>query len=121
MDKEQALQTFWSQFGVEAYDENSVPDDAELPYITYEVSTDNFDNQVYLSGSIWSRSKSWATVINISHNVEAAVGYGGQTIGYDNGLIWVKRGAPFSRRMGDPDDSIKRIIINIEVEYISEV
>ena len=30
-----ALQKFWAGFGLPAYSEGSVPDDAELPYITY--------------------------------------------------------------------------------------
>ena len=31
MDKFQAQQSFWSSFGLTAYDENTVPDDAEYP------------------------------------------------------------------------------------------
>ena len=38
MDKYQAINEFWNRFGVMAYDENTVPDDAELPYITYGVN-----------------------------------------------------------------------------------
>ena len=40
MNKEQAIHFFWSQFGLPAYDENSVPDDAQMPYITYNVVID---------------------------------------------------------------------------------
>ena len=43
MTAEQTLHSFWSSFGLTAYDENSVPDDAVLPYITYSVSYDSFD------------------------------------------------------------------------------
>lgn len=121
MDKEQALHTFWSQFGVKAYDQNTVPDDASFPRITYKVATDNFDNEVALTASIWDRSKSWKGVIDIQHLIEKALGYGGQTIKYDKGLLWVKRAAPFAQRMPDPDDSIRRIVINIETEFNSEV
>jgi hypothetical protein len=46
MDKEQAIQNFWSQFGIPAYDENSVPDDLRYPFITYSVSTDMLDDTV---------------------------------------------------------------------------
>lgn len=33
----EALYNFWSGFGLPAYLQDSVPDDATLPYITYEV------------------------------------------------------------------------------------
>lgn len=120
MDKEQALHKFWSQFGV-AYDENTVPDDAELPRITYEVMTDDFGNQNVLTGSIWDRSTSWKSVTDIVHEIERTLTRGGQTIGYDGGMLWIKRATPFAQRMSDTDSSIRRIVVSIEVEYISEV
>ena len=54
MTAEQTLHSFWSSFGLTAYDENSVPDDAVLPYITYSVSYDSFDNNVSLTASATS-------------------------------------------------------------------
>lgn len=122
MDKEQALQTFWAQFGVTAYEQNAVPDDATFPYITYESITDNFGAQNVLTASIWDKAESWAQCINLLHTIENTLGYGGYTVNYTNGLMWVKRGMPFAQRQGDPsDDSIKRIVINTEIEYLSEV
>ena len=38
MNKIQALDSFWNSFGLRAYDSMSVPDDAELPRITYSSS-----------------------------------------------------------------------------------
>jgi hypothetical protein len=121
MTKEQALHTFWSQFGVKAYDQNTVPDDEALPYITYEVGVDNFGNTNALTASIWDKSKSWASVTTILRRIENSLAYGGQTVGYDNGMAWIKRGVPFAQRMSDPDDSIRRIVLNIEVDFNSEV
>ena len=121
MDKEQALNSFWNQFNVTAYDRNTVPDDASFPRITYEVITDNFGAQNIITASIWDRSTSWKSVTDLLHAIETTLGYGGQTIRYDNGLLWVKRGMPFAQRMNDVDDQIRRIALNIEVEYLSEV
>ena len=53
MDAEQAIHSFWSSFGLTAYDENSVPDTAELPYITYSLSYDTFDHQVSMVANLW--------------------------------------------------------------------
>lgn len=51
MTAEQVVHSFWSSFGLTAYDENSVPDNAQLPYITYNLSYDAFENEVAMSGS----------------------------------------------------------------------
>ena len=56
------IHKFWSGFGLKAYDENSVPDGAQLPYITYEVSEDNFGNELAQTASLWYRSSSWTDI-----------------------------------------------------------
>ena len=121
MDKEQALHQFWSSFDVVAYDENTVPEKAELPRITYSVSIGGFDSNVAMSASVWDRSTSWKGVTDIAHKIAHRLAQGGQTIRYDDGLMWIRKGTPFMQRMADTDDSIRRIYINIEVEFISEV
>lgn len=120
MDKEQAIHSFWSQFAT-AYDENTVPEDAVYPRITYEVITDNFGVQNVLTASIWDRSTSWKSVTDILHRIESQLTYGGQTVHCDGGMVWVQRGVPFAQRMNDPDDSLRRIVLNIETEFITEV
>ena len=121
MDKEQALHSFWSQFGVPAYDLNTVPDSAPLPRITYQSAVDNIDHPTMVSASVWDRGTSWKVVSDILRLIESAVGRGGQTIRTDSGLLWVKRATPFAQRIPDTDDSIRRIAINIEIEYLTEV
>lgn len=119
MNKEQALDSFWNTFGVSAYDEGTVPDDATLPYITYSVSTDDFNHPVSLTASIWNRSTSWERVTEILENISEVIGHGGQMVAYDRGAFWITKGSPFSQRVPDEDDSIRRILINVEVEFIS--
>ncbi len=62
MTKGQAIQKFWESFGLTAYDETSVPDDAPFPYITYSVKTDSLDNVVMVNVSLWYRSYSWKEI-----------------------------------------------------------
>lgn len=121
MNKEQALHKFWSSFEIPAYDVNTVPDKATYPRITYNVSVNGFGEQTALFGSIWSKSTSWEEITNIANKVANRLAEGGQNVRYDNGMIWIKRGSPFMQRMGDPDDTIRRIVINIEVEYLEGV
>lgn len=120
MDKAQILQSFWSGFGVPAYDENTVPENAALPRITYAVALDSFDSPVSISASIWYRSTSWAVITKKAEEISKAIGPGGVVLKCDGGHVWIKRGSPFSQRMSDPDDSIRRVYLNIEVEFLTE-
>lgn len=117
MDAEQAIHSFWSSFGLTAYDENSVPDDATLPYITYSVSYDTFGRSVELSASIWDRTTTWAWLTSLSKQIGAQLD-GGKYILTDKGAVLLTKSSPFYIRMGDEDKSIKRIIFNISAEYI---
>lgn len=119
MTKEQAYHAFVSGFGWATYDENTVPDDAELPRITYNLSVAEFGFPVAMSISVWDRSTSWATVTNKATEIYNAIGLGGKVIRFDGGYIWIKRGQPFSQRMADEDDSIRRVYIVLEVEYLT--
>lgn len=121
MDKVQALVQFWNSFGIPAYDENSVPDKAELPYITFNVTTDNINNVVNLYGNIWYKSTKWMEPELKALQIAKYIGYGHRSIKFDDGILYITRGTPFSQRMADPDDQIKRIYINIQVEFLTEV
>lgn len=123
MDSLQTLHSFWSSFGLKAYDENTVPDNAMAAnsgkYITYSVSMAYFDEPVLLSASLWYKSTSWAEITQKSAEIGDAIGLGGKTIPFDGGYLWIKRGVPFAQRMADEDDTIRRIYLNIEVEYFT--
>lgn len=117
MTAEQAIHAFWSSFSLTAYDENSVPDDANLPYITYSLSYDAFGSQVSMVSNIWYQSTSWTAITNKMHEISNAITENGKVIVTDNGYLWIKRGSPFSQRMGDIENNIKRMLVNISAEY----
>jgi hypothetical protein len=119
MTKEQAYHAFLASFGWPVYDENTVPDDASLPRITYNFADAEFDAPVAMPISVWDRSTSWASVTAMKDRIYNAIRLGGKIIRFDGGYIWVKRGQPFSQRMADENDSIRRIYIVLEVEYLT--
>ena len=123
MDNAQAIHSFWSSFGLTAYDENTVPDNAmtvnDGKYITYSVVTAYFDEPVMPSASLWYKSTSWAEITQKAAQIGEAIGLGGKVLKTDDGYIWLKRGVPFAQRMSDEDDTIRRIYLNIEVEYFT--
>lgn len=119
MDKAQALNTFWNSFNIPAYDSQTIPEDATLPYITYETATDSLDNRVTLTNSLWYRSTSWKDITEKADEIAERIGIGGEIIKIDNGYVWLMRGTPFAQRMSDPDDSIRRIVLNVQAEYLT--
>lgn len=119
MNKIQTLHAFWSGFGLKAYDETSVPDNAKLPYITYEVSSDEFGAPRLQSASLWYRSSSWTEITEKEQEIADFITRGGRMLAYDGGAMWIQKASPWAQRMGDSsDDSIRRIVLNIYIEFL---
>ena len=120
MTKAAAIYQFWNSFGITAYEENTVPDDAAFPYITYQLVTDSFDYEIPLTASIWYRSESWTAINAKTEEISQQIGRGGKIIPCDGGAIWLKRGQPFAQSMGDESDNlIKRKYLNITAEFMT--
>ena len=120
MTKASTIYQFWNSFGLTAYEENSVPDDATFPYITYQLVTDSFDREIPITASIWYRSESWTAINAKTDEISQKISRGGKIISCDSGAIWLKRGQPFAQNMGDEnDDLIKRKYLNITAEFMT--
>ena len=120
MTKAAAIYQFWSGFGLTAYEENTVPEDAAFPYITYQLVTDSFDREVAATASLWYRGESWTAINAKTEEIAQHIGLGGKIIKCDGGRIWIKRGQPFAQNMGDEsDDLIKRKYLNVTIEYFT--
>lgn len=119
MNKAQAIHDFWSGFGLPAYDENAVPDNAAMPYITYSVATDSLEYIVLLTGSLWYRDTSWEDISIKAMEISIALKDGIVIPLDERGYVYLYRGTPFAQRMGDTDDMVKRIYINVNAEYLT--
>ena len=120
MTKAAAIYQFWNSFGLTAYEENSVPDEAQFPYITYQLVTDSFDREVPVTASLWYRSEGWTAINAKTEEISQEISRGGKILSCDGGAIWLKRGQPFAQNMGDEsDDLIKRKYINITAEFMT--
>ena len=120
MDKAQAIDNFWNSFGLEAYDEHTVPPTVTFPYITYSVATDSVGNIVPLYSSLWYRDSSWEEIQKKADEISKAIGYGGKIIKIDDGYMWLVRNTPFAQRETDPnDDSIRRIYLMTQAEFLT--
>ena len=120
MTKAAAIYQFWNSFGLTAYEENTVPTDADFPYVTYQLVTDSFDREIPLSASLWYRSESWTAINAKAEEIGQIISRGGKVVPCDGGAIWLKRGQPFAQNMGDESDNlIKRKYLNITAEFIT--
>lgn len=119
MTKEAAIHSFWSKFGLPAYEENSVPSEATLPYLTYEVRTDEMFGQVATAVSVWYRSESWSIPNAKARQITDVIGGGGIIIPCDGGGIWIRLGSPAVMSLTESTDiTIKRKYLNVILEYI---
>lgn len=124
MTKASALYNFFSSFGIEAYEETLVPTGDEtpkFPYLTYQLVTDSFDNEVLIPVSLWYRSEASLLALNSkTEEISQRIGRGGVFLDCDGGKIWIKRGSPFAQTMSDPEDNtIRRKYINITAEFLT--
>lgn len=120
MTPEAAIYGFMSGFGIPAYAATSVPDDAEFPYITYELAVDDFwGGDTALSISIWYRGESEAEPNAKAREVSKAL-TGCKCLACDGGGIVLKKGSPFCQSMADGNDGmVKRRYINLTAEFIT--
>ena len=119
MNKAQAIHSFWSSFGLKAYDQFTVPPDATMPYITYNVSEAEIDNYVGLYGSIWYRSTSWENAELKANEIAQHIARM-NPIKIDGGYLAIHLGSPFAQRLQDEDDMVRRIYINLQAEFLTE-
>lgn len=103
-----ALYAFWASFGVPAYLQDSVPDDAALPYITYEAVRGEELSQTVLTAINW-HSKEPAG--NVERNalmdlIAAAIPREGRKLPVEGGgfVILYRNTSGFQSDYGDEDD-----------------
>lgn len=119
MNKFEALNAFWSSFGLTAYDDSAVPSNAQLPYLTYRNIDGEFTRPVQCDVSLWYYGTSLEPVTQKAMEIDAVLSNGGKLVGYTGGGFWIRKGSPFYQTMGDAsNDMIRRGIIITEIEYI---
>lgn len=118
MNKMQALNAFWNSFGLKAYDSSTVSDTERMPYITYEANDSYFGQILAQTASLWYYSTSWKEITEKELEIAEAIGRGGQYVEYDGGAFIVRRGTPWANRLPGENDMIRRIALNVEIEFI---
>ena len=120
MTKGSALQSFFDGI-MPSYAASAVPDDATLPYLTYELITSAWNGgEVGLTVNMWFRTTSEKEPNAAVDKLSKAIGLGGVFLHCDDGIIWLKRGSPWAQSLTDATDkTIKRRYINVTAEYLT--
>lgn len=121
MTPEAAIYQFMGSFGIPAYTSSSVPEDAEFPYITYElVQGEWMEGEVNVPVNVWYRTDSEAAPNAKVREMFVRIGRGGTVVHCDDGMLWIKRGSPWAQAVTieGEDEKVKRRYVNVNIEYL---
>lgn len=115
VNESQAIYDYISGFGIPAYAFTAVPDDATMPYITYEYqSGDLYSGEQLFEVNIWYRTESEAVLNAKAREIRDSLP---TNVRYDTGTVWIKRGSPFSYPVQTDDNAVKRRRVNLSIEF----
>lgn len=117
MTKAASLHQFFSSFGIPAYANTDVPDDATLPYLVYEFTVGAFDDVTYPTVELYAYSES-----NVKINAKAQEisdrCHNGAAITFDGGGAMVYCGTWTGLR-DEVSDKIKRRRSNFTIHWVA--
>ena len=122
MTPEAAIYSLLNGFSIPAYASASVPDQAQFPYITYDLVLGEWEQgEVNMPVNVWYRTESEAAPNAKVREISNAIGMGGVTLPCDGGMLWVKKGSPWAQAVTveGEDEKVKRRYVNINIEYLT--
>ena len=122
MTPEAAIYGFLNGFSIPAYASASVPDQAQFPYITYDLVLGEWGQpEVNMPVNVWYRTDSEAQPNAKVREIGERIGMGGVLLHCDGGVLWVKKGSPWAQAVTveGEDEKVKRRYVNINIEYLT--
>lgn len=111
-----ALYDFFSGFGLSVYTTNNVPQDAALPYITYDLTIGRPLTSAPLGARLWYEGQLPVEMLQKADEIHEALKYGVQ-IKAGNGFITLYEGEPFAQVVADEDERISTLYLNVTANY----
>lgn len=107
-----ALYAFYSGFGMPAYQTDSVPDDAALPYVTYLYQEPGRDMPATHYVQVYMRTNSNEQLLAAAGRIIAAIGDG---VRLEGGVV-IRPASPLVQVMVDGSDpDIRTAYINLQI------
>ena len=99
-----------------AYPENTVPDDAVLPYITYDIKQPDWRGVASYNARVWYRDTSFLGILTKVDEISDAIGDSGARIVTEGGYIFLFRDNPFFQIQPNDETDEK-----IKIAYLSMI
>lgn len=112
-----ALHSFYSGFSVPAYAEDSVPDDAKLPYITYTVPQSGvFNGTTHQARIRYATDKGAPSNVAVNAKADEVIAAIGQGVKLKagKGFVCIYPGTPLAQ-MQPADDATRIVYLNLEL------
>lgn len=98
----EALKAYYSGFGLPAYQENTVPEDVTLPYISFSISIPEWNQKASHYIRIWDRTKSNTRIVRVADQIAADIGIC-KTIRFEGGYLTIWPETPLVQIQVDGD------------------
>jgi hypothetical protein len=108
----EALKTFFGGFSIPAYTLDSVPEDVDLPYITFPLIEPEWSEQANFYCQVWYRKQNLGALLAKADQVVAAIGTG-KVIPITGGYLAIYPSTPLMQTM--TDDYSQSVYINLAI------
>ena len=112
-----ALKTFFSGFGLPAYEANTVPEDVQIPYITYSLAEPEWDQKASMYVQVWDRSRSNTLILQKADQITAEIGTG-LTLELNDGYLVIWPESPLIQVNVDGDFRAAYINLSINAYHM---
>ena len=116
------LNTFYNSFGVAAYNEMSVPDNAEYPYITYSLAESTMGYHARHYFQVWDHSSSNTLIITVADRIMQEIGQGKMFV-HDKGSVCIRPDSGIQIMVDDsdyvekiPQTPIRRAYVSLQLD-----
>ena len=118
LDKWSAQKVYWSSFGLPAYQEDTVPDDAKMPYLTYQPVNGQLGGTLNASAHLYYRGTSWTAIMQEVTQMEKAID---RQMFIDGGIMKIRKPlSNFAQPMPESaDKKVRRMMLTVEIEFLS--
>ena len=108
------LKQFFGGFGIPAYAEDSVPDDVDIPYLTYPLVEPEWQKQASFYVQGWYKATGYAEMIEKCDQITREIG-DGIIVSTDKGYIVLRPETPKVQFRTDQNKDVKVFYINLSL------
>lgn len=120
MNVAKALYEYWSSFGIDAYPEYNVAQEATFPYITYDLKAPDWRGEASYNARVWYSDTSYSAITRMVDTISADIGEGKRLV-MDNGYIYLFKADSFIQYQPMEEDykNIKVALLTLVIHVLA--